>query len=57
MNFAIVFLAAILVASTIYWFARGKSFYTGPLIEAQYAEGNESGDNLVEKKMDHDVVV
>jgi hypothetical protein len=58
MNFAIVFLGAILVASAVYWVVRGKNFYTGPLIEAQFADGNDSADNLVEKKMmDHDTQV
>jgi LPXTG-motif cell wall-anchored protein len=53
MNYAIVFLAAILVASTLYWYIRGRRFYTGPLIEAQILQDDESGDAILEKKMDN----
>lgn len=35
MNYAIVFLAFILVCSTVYWYISGKKFYTGPIIEAE----------------------
>lgn len=35
MNWAIVFLAAIFSASAIWWYAGGRSYYTGPLIEAE----------------------
>jgi hypothetical protein len=52
MNYAIVFLAAILLAAMLYWFIRGKHFYTGPLIEATVIRDDESGEGLVEKKMD-----
>ena len=53
MNYAIVFLAAILLAAILYWFIRGKHFYTGPLIEARVIRDDESGEDLVEKKMDN----
>ncbi|KAL9579287.1 MAG: hypothetical protein Q9212_005196 [Teloschistes hypoglaucus] len=43
MNYAIVFLAAILVFAAIFWYLTGKKFYTGPLIEADIDE-NASGD-------------
>lgn len=33
MNYAVVFLVGILAFSAIYWYARGKGVYTGPLIE------------------------
>lgn len=39
MNYAIAYLAAIFAAAAIYWFIRGKKFYTGPLIEAQVQPG------------------
>ncbi|EME86878.1 uncharacterized protein MYCFIDRAFT_56217 [Pseudocercospora fijiensis CIRAD86] len=41
MNYAIVYLAGILFFSTIYWFSRGRRFYTGPVVEAEVAD--ESG--------------
>jgi len=55
MNYAIVFLAAITLAATLYWLIRGKHFYTGPLIEAKVIRDDESGQGLVnaEKKMDN----
>ncbi|KAK4963514.1 polyamine transporter tpo5 [Elasticomyces elasticus] len=40
MNYAIVYLGGILFFSLVYWFIRGKKFYTGPLIEAQPGEGD-----------------
>lgn len=51
MNYAIVFLGAILVASAIAWFMGGRKYYTGPLTEATVTEeeikdsssGEESG--------------
>ncbi|KAK3669341.1 polyamine transporter tpo5 [Recurvomyces mirabilis] len=38
MNYAVVYLGAILFFSTVYWFIRGRKFYTGPLIEAEIDE-------------------
>jgi amino acid transporter len=55
MNYAIAFLGGILVAAGIYWVVRGRKFYTGPLIEAQLMQDNDSGEALVnEKKLDHE---
>jgi hypothetical protein len=34
MNYAIVYLMGIIAFSTIYWYAGGRKFYTGPVIEA-----------------------
>lgn len=39
MNYAIAFLGLILIASAIWWYAGGRNYYTGPIIEAQ-ADGN-----------------
>lgn len=41
MNYAIVYLAAILVAAMLYWVVRGKKHYVGPLVEADVM-GSES---------------
>ncbi|KAK0318348.1 polyamine transporter tpo5 [Friedmanniomyces endolithicus] len=38
MNYAIVYLGAILFFSMLYWVVRGRKFYTGPLIEAEIGE-------------------
>jgi len=35
MNYAVVYLAGILVLSMLWWWARGRRYYTGPLIEAE----------------------
>lgn len=43
MNYAIVFLAAILLFSMIFWYLGGRKHYTGPLIEAQIRD--EAGSN------------
>lgn len=34
MNYAAAFLGLIFFFATIYWYIRGKNFYTGPLVEA-----------------------
>jgi hypothetical protein len=61
MNYAIVFLIAILIAAMLYWIVSGRKFYTGPITEATVLRDDESGEGFVkEKKMDHisdDVVV
>ncbi|KAI9719359.1 MAG: hypothetical protein M1828_006260 [Chrysothrix sp. TS-e1954] len=46
MNYAIAFLGGILLFAAIYWYAGGRKFYTGPLIEAQVVDDEEpsSGD-------------
>lgn len=40
MNYAIVYLVAILFFSMLYWVIRGKKHYTGPLIEAEVNESD-----------------
>jgi LPXTG-motif cell wall-anchored protein len=54
MNYAIAFLIAILIAAMLYWFIRGRHFYTGPIVEAQVIRDDESGDGDFEKKMDNE---
>lgn len=46
MNYAIVYLGAILFFSLLYWFVRGNKYYTGPLVEADV---NDDGSQLAEK--------
>ena len=43
MNYAIVFLAAVLVAAMVYWYVGGKRWYTGPLVEAELLQDSDSG--------------
>ena len=43
MNYAIVYLGAILFFSMLYWVVRGKKHYTGPLIESENV-GDESSE-------------
>ena len=38
MNYAIAFLALILLAALIWWYAGGRKYYTGPLVEATILE-------------------
>lgn len=39
MNYAIVYLSAILLCAGVGWYAYGKKTYTGPIIEAHIDEG------------------
>jgi len=54
MNYAVVYLAAILAFAAIYWFVQGRKFYTGPLIEADINEdesqAGRSSDEEVNNK-------
>lgn len=54
MNYAVVFLAAILAFATVYWYIRGRSFYTGPLVETEVGDADSqsrsSEDNLPGEK-------
>jgi amino acid transporter len=56
MNYACVFLAAIIVAALVYWFAGGRRWYTGPLVEAEVIEdagsGNGEPPSYAEKKFE-----
>ena len=47
MNYAIVFLGFILVVAALWWYAGGRKYYTGPLIEAQISglEGDSGSDS------------
>lgn len=52
MNYAIAYLGGIFLLSTIYWYAQGKKFYHGPLVEAEVdigIEGERSSEEAVEK--------
>ncbi|EXJ81194.1 hypothetical protein A1O3_07484 [Capronia epimyces CBS 606.96] len=57
MNYAIAFLALILICSTIYWYAGGRKFYTGPIIEAeiQEDEAGSSSSALDKEKTDDEL--
>ncbi|KAL8673933.1 MAG: hypothetical protein Q9168_001680 [Polycauliona sp. 1 TL-2023] len=52
MNYAVAFLAAILVCSAIFWYTAGRKYYTGPLVEAEMGKnafgvsGNGSDSEL-----------
>ena len=53
MNYAIVYLGGILFFALLYWFVRGKKFYTGPIIETEIDEGSmeeRSSDDEVNTK-------
>ena len=53
MNYAIVYLAGILVFATVYWYAQGRKFYTGPLVEAELNDegaDRSSDDDVGEKR-------
>jgi amino acid transporter len=54
MNYASVFLVAIIVAANAYWYAGGRRWYVGPLVEAEITGDSDSGDSpaLGEKKLD-----
>ena len=45
MNYAVAFLGLILVFALIYWYAGGRKFYKGPLIEAQMFEEDVAADD------------
>jgi len=50
MNYAIVFLAFILLCAAVFWYLGGKRYYTGPLIEAEIQEIESSSLSENEKK-------
>ena len=43
MNYACAFLVFTLIVTALYWYARGRRFYTGPLIEAQLEDDATDG--------------
>ena len=53
MNYAIVYLGAILIFSTVYYVIAGRKYYTGPLIEAEIGEDEmrTSGDRSSDDEM------
>lgn len=56
MNYAIVYLAAILLFAAVYWYLYGKKIYTGPIVEAQFDEGisndvDRSSDESLRQRM------
>jgi hypothetical protein len=42
MNYAAAFLVLILLAAAVFWYAGGRRYYTGPVIEARAGEVSES---------------
>jgi len=59
MNYACAFLALILLAALIYWYAGGRKWYTGPITEAMIIEedgvardssSQENGEKKVRKE-------
>jgi amino acid transporter len=49
MNYAVVFLVFILLASMFFWYVGGKTYYTGPLVEAEVAgQDGGSGGSILE---------
>jgi len=52
MNYAAAFLGLIFFFATIYWYIRGKNFYTGPLVEAIVDESDSQ--NSREKAVGED---
>lgn len=50
MNYAAVFLVAILGFSTFYWFLGGRKWYTGPLIEAEVEGDSGSSQGGLDSK-------
>ena len=51
MNYAIVFLMAILVFSTVYYAIYGRKVYTGPIVEAKF---EDDASNSVERSSGSD---
>ncbi|KIW25121.1 uncharacterized protein PV07_10785 [Cladophialophora immunda] len=50
MNYAIVFLAFILLCAMVYWYLRGKRFYHGPIIEAEIQDTEvDSSSSAIEQ--------
>jgi hypothetical protein len=49
MNYAVVYLVAILLFSTLYWVIRGKKYYTGPRLEVQVNESDSEDRNTNEE--------
>lgn len=39
MNYAVVILAFVMLCATVYWYAKGRKFYTGPRVTAHVVDG------------------
>ncbi|KAF2090345.1 amino acid transporter [Saccharata proteae CBS 121410] len=50
MNYAAVFLIAIFAAAIIYWYAGGRRWYTGPLVETEGIQGDPSQRSSAEEQ-------
>ncbi|KAK4940994.1 polyamine transporter tpo5 [Elasticomyces elasticus] len=50
MNYAIVFLAFILLCAAVFWYLGGKRYYTGPIIEAEVGEDEVSSPSLSDQE-------
>ncbi|KIW49180.1 hypothetical protein PV05_10880 [Exophiala xenobiotica] len=50
MNYAIVFMAFILFCAAVFWYFGGKSYYTGPLIEAEIQQEEVTTPSLSENE-------
>ncbi|KAI1610672.1 amino acid permease-domain-containing protein [Exophiala viscosa] len=50
MNYAIIFLAFILLCAAVFWYAGGKRYYTGPIIEAEVGEDVNSSPSLSDQE-------
>jgi hypothetical protein len=46
MNYACVFIAFILLCSTLFWYTNGRRFYSGPIVEAQMDENDSQSDQV-----------
>jgi hypothetical protein len=62
MNYAIVYLMGIIAFSTVYWYAGGRKFYTGPLVETTAVgssdeRSSEEGERQYTDKKTTDAVV
>ena len=49
MNYAVVYLAGILVFALFWWFVRGKNFYTGPIVQASM-DGSDTPGQVLDNK-------
>ncbi|KAF2397978.1 amino acid transporter [Trichodelitschia bisporula] len=50
MNYAIAFLGGIFIAASIYWYADGRRFYTGPIVEAHVMDSPGATSDVDDKK-------
>ena len=55
MNYAVVFLGAILIAAMIWWYISGRKWYTGPLIEAEVTEQEIEDTSSGENQLKHEI--